>query len=180
MSTRPSLIIIGAGGHARVTAETVEKQGSYSLIGFFDDARPKGELIYKKYPVLGPVDTCAEYIQGVTHFFIALGDNAKRKHFYDVFRSSLTPAVIIHPSATVSDTAYIGGGTIVCAGSVINALCHIGENCIINAMSLIDHESHIGDHVHIAQGTIIGSNVTIPDLYTTDLGAHICSRTDLR
>jgi acetyltransferase EpsM len=123
--------------------------------------------------------SASEFPKGVDAFVVAIGNNPIRKKLFEVYSEKYEGALIIHPSASVSTDAMIGKGTVVLAGAVVAQGARVDENCIVNSLSLVDHETTIGAHAHIAQGSIIGSNCVIPALYSTRLGEHVNSYTNL-
>ncbi len=172
------IVIIGAGGHGKVVADAILKQGKFTLLGFFDDNKPINVIYYNGFSVIGK-STDLEKIKTITDFFIvAIGNNEIRKSVYENLKHFIEPAIIIHPSAIISPSVSIEKGTVILANTVINADASIGENCIINSLSLIDHETNVGNNVHISQGTIVGSNVKICDNSITKIGEKIDSFTN--
>lgn len=64
-----------------------------------------------------------------------------------------------HPlSATISDSAEIGEGTLIEPNVVIASDVKIGKNCYIQANVVISEYTIIGDHVTIQSGTVIGTD----------------------
>ena len=169
------LIIIGAGGHGKVVAETVLLKSEYNLIGFVDESIEKGTLLFNNLSCLGNIQDVLSGLIGADYFLVAIGNNSIRKKIYEQLAPILKSAIVIHPSAVVSSSAIINGGTVILANSVINAETIVSENCVINTLSLVDHNSFIGGHTHITQGTIIGSNVIVPEQHIFSLGDRIPS-----
>jgi acetyltransferase EpsM len=170
------IVIIGAGGHAKVVAEAILLQGKYTIAGFLDDKMKKGEEVMGGLKCIG---TTAEFPIGIETFIVAIGNNSVRKKLYELHAARYEAATVIHPSACISKNAVIGNGTVVLAGAVIAYKAEIKENCIINSLSMVDHETIVGVHAHIAQGCIIGSNCSVPEGYTSQLGQKINSYTNL-
>ncbi|MEM1156937.1 MAG: acetyltransferase [Verrucomicrobiota bacterium] len=79
---------------------------------------------------------------------------------------------LVHPMASVAQTAVIGEGAVVMAGSVVQAGATVGNNVILNTSSSVDHHCRIGDHVHIAPGSVISGRVQIGA--GTFIGAGAC------
>ena len=167
------LLIIGAGGHGKVLADTVLENSIYSLSGFADSTVPVGTSVIAAHKVITNLNKPEEWNSMAEYFIVAIGNNKIRSEWYEKAAKFLKPANIFHPSAVVSKFAKIGEGTVILARSVVNSGTVIGKNGIINSMVLVDHECVIGDHVHIAQGTIVGSNCIIGDLFVSKLGEKI-------
>ena len=158
------LIIIGAGGHGRVVSETAKLNG-YEVIGFLDDADNK--------TTVGKVADFIKYI-GEADFTVAIGNNAVRMKIQsELIKSGANVASLIHPDATVSESASIGKGTVVMAGAVINAGAVIGNGAIINTCASVDHDCRIGNFSHISVGARICGAVGIGDCAWIGAGAVV-------
>lgn len=149
------VVIIGAGGHARVVADTVSICGD-TVIGFLDDSDVKNE----KVNVIGKTADAINYCDGETELFVAIGNCAVREKIM----SSLPNAkwyTAIHPSAVISPSAVIGEGTCIMPNAVVNNSAVIGRGAIINTCASVDHDDVIGDFVHIACGAHLAGAVTV-------------------
>ncbi len=145
------VIIIGAGGHARVIADSVNLSGD-ELLGFLDDF-VEGSVM--GYPVLGKIDDADDYADEAS-FVIGIGDNKTRYRIASRF--DLNWYTAIHPSAIVSKSAVIGEGTVIMAGAVVNACAVVGKHCIINTLSVVEHDNVIGNFAHISpHATLLGA-----------------------
>lgn len=91
---------------------------------------------------------------------IAVGDNAARKREAEA-RPNETFPVLIHPDASVNNPTYIGEGTVIMAGAVVQPHATIGRHVIINTGATVDHHCVIGDYAHIGPGTHLAGNVTV-------------------
>ena len=172
---KKKIIIVGAGGHARVVLDAILKSGDYEVIGFADDNLFTGMEVADGYSVICNLNSMHAFRESIDRFIVAIGDNRARAYIYQTLKNDYEPAIIIHPDATIAKNVEIGGGTVVLAQSVINSHVKVGVNCLINSLCLIDHGTVIGEHSHIAQGTIIGSDVHIPPNCLTELGERIPS-----
>ena len=164
------VIIVGAGGHGKVLAETIAMLGQYTVIGFADDNTKPGTEVYNGIKVICTFDEVAANAGKAEYFVAALGNNTLRECVYAANCKSLKPLTVIHPFTFVSPSAHIGEGSVILAGSVVSTGCVVGKNTIINSQVLIDHDSAVGDHCHIAQGTVLGSNSYIASRKFTKIG----------
>lgn len=149
-SVMTNVVIIGAGGHSKVVADTLKCMG-HTVIGHYDDNNPNA---------LGLVSDI--YFNPEMMYICAIGDNEVRKRI--VCESGIPSEgwiTAIHPSAVVSDKAIVGVGTLVCAGAVIQPNTSIGDHCIINTNASVDHDCVIQDYTHIAPGTTLCGKVTV-------------------
>lgn len=156
------LIIIGAGGHAKVLVAALPLN---SLRGLTDaDPEKCGRLILGA-PVLGDDSVILTF--GVTEVALINGlgstGNAKfRVQIFDRFRAlGYKFADVIHPSAWISPDVDLAEGIQVMAGAVIQPGCRVGENTIINTGALIDHDCQIDRHCHIASGVTLSGGVSV-------------------
>ncbi len=152
-----SVVIIGAGGHARVVADIVKKSGD-TVAGFLDDFNT-GDGI------LGVIDDCIKYADSCS-FVIAIGSNKVRRTIAQKY-SELKYYTAIHPSAVIAENVTIGNGTVVMANAVVNSGAVIGEHTIINTASVVEHDNSIGDYVHISPSATLCGTVTV------ESGTHI-------
>ena len=142
------LLILGAGGHAKVVIEAARLCGLNPCAVYDDDASLLGKLILG-VPVKGKIIDLPDDRSGSA--FIAIG-NTKIRRLIAQRLSKLNWPVLVHPAAYVSPSARIGKGSIVCAGAVVQPDVEIGEHVIINIGANIDHDCVIGDFVHICPG----------------------------
>jgi len=142
------LLVIGAGGHAKVVVDAARVAG-IDVVGIAArDPHPA--------TLLGiPVRSDAEGIDADA-FIVAVGDNAARSREYRAaLDRGLVPASVVHPSAVVSESVEIGAGSFIAAGVVVNADTVIGENSILNTGCTVDHDCEIGAHAHVGPGVNI-------------------------
>lgn len=161
------VIIIGAGGHARVIADIVRCRGD-RLLGFLDDHAKNGA---GEIPVLGKIEDYVNYLGAC--FIIGIGNGAVRRKIAESMEG-VNWYTAIHPSAVVSQMEVsIGPGTAVMAGAVINPGVVIGAHCIINTASVVEHDNRIGDFSHISVGAKLAGAVKVgPDTWV-GIGATV-------
>lgn len=169
------IVIVGAGGHGRVVADALLRQGTFEIAGFADDLTAKGTDVIDGIAVVASTSE-EQLIRSLADgFVIAVGNNEHRARLFEKFSLLLEPFTVIHPAASVSPFATIGKGGMVMAGAVVGAGAVIGDNCIINVQSLVDHDCAIGANSHIAQGALVGSGCKTPPFYTLALGDRLPS-----
>lgn len=162
------LIVLGAGGHAKVVLDAAEQSGAYSQFSFVDPHTRAQTL--GRHQVFRKVSE----VQSATHFVVAIGDNELRRNiFFEAIGHGLLPSTIVHPRAIVAPSASIGAGTVALAGVVINAEAIIGRNCIINTGAIVEHDCRIGDHVHVAPGSTMAGGVDVGDNSLIGVGSTV-------
>jgi len=162
-----ALLVLGAGGHAKVVIDTARAQG-WSVYAAVDDNPNLWGHPIEGVPVLGSLETAAGW-QGWA--IIAVGDNRTR---YAVSqRYALRWATLIHPTAWLSPSAKIGEGTLVAAGVVVQPEAQIGRHAILNTACSIDHDCVVGDWVHIAPGARLAGGVQVGEGALVGVGAVV-------
>lgn len=158
------LLIIGAGGHGKVVADTAEASG-YLNIDFLDQSWPE-HTKNGRWEIIGkPTKLDVE-------MFCAVGNNNIRALIFEEYQLNNSP-VLIHPSVILSPTVKMGPGTLVVAGSVVNADTLIGRGAILNTACSVDHDCMIGDFVHISPGAHLAGGVRVGDRTWIGIGAVV-------
>ena len=166
------VVIIGAGGHAKVIADLVIKNNDI-LVGFLDDNIKKNTNIIDSNKVIGKICECSEIQKKNPEikFVIAIGNNYMRKEISN--RYNLLYYTLIHPSAIIGINTTICEGTVIMANTVINPNTIIGKHCTINTGAIIEHDNKIGDFVHISPNATLTGTVSIGDYTHIGAGAII-------
>jgi len=166
------LLVIGAGGHARVLIDIVEKQGRYRVVGLLDDRAALRGTKLMGYPVLGGREVLDE--PGVpSHAIIAIGAPRARCVWQEHLESrGFQIAVLLHPSAQIGRDVSIGAGSVCMAMVAINSGARIGRGVIVNTAASIDHDCEIGPFAHIAPGARLAGGVRVGD--RTHVGINSC------
>ena len=161
-TSRLPLLLIGAGGHAKVAAEIAVQNEAFDLVGFIDQ-HPVGTLV-NGVPVVGSDEHLPSlWDKGIRHIHVAIGNNLL----------GFTLSTLISPAACISPSARLGHGSVIMAGAILNAEATIGDLTIINTNASVDHDCKIGRVVHIAAGCVLAGNVTIGDRSFIGAGATI-------
>lgn len=158
---RPPVVVLGAGGHAKVVIELIRAEGVYEVAALLDaDTSPRQVL---GVPVVGD-DSAMERLrgEGIAHAFIALGSNGLRARVAAAARKlGYTLINAVSPSAIISPTASLGAGVAVMAGTVINAEARLEDLAILNTRASIDHDCLLGEACHVAPGSALAGCVIV-------------------
>ena len=162
--SKPNLILIGAGGHARACIDTIEQEGIYKIAGLIGLAQEVGSKHFG-YEVIATDSEIPELVVQYQFALITIGQIHGAEHrirlYAQVQDAGFTIPTVIAPTAYVSSHSTIGTGTMVMHGAIINAGAQVGNNCIINSNSLIEHDAHVEDHCHISTGAILNGKTSI-------------------
>ncbi|MDC3178558.1 NeuD/PglB/VioB family sugar acetyltransferase [Pelagibacteraceae bacterium] len=160
------LAIFGAGGHSKVILDIALRSG-YNDIDFFDDNM-------KITNVKGNLDDLIKLCDDYKNFFVAIGDNYKRKDIYSkINKTKIEGISLIHPSSNISSDVIIGNGVCIMPGVSINANTIISKGTIINTNSSIDHDCIVEEFTHICPGVNIAGSVNIGSLVFVGIGSNI-------
>lgn len=158
------VIIIGAGGHARVLI-SVLKTLNKNILGITDLIADKIDDKINGISVLGNDDKILDYSPDSIELVNGIGSvssTEKRKDIYVKFKNyGYSFANVINPSAMIMNDVQLGRGVQIMAGAIIQPGCVIGNNSIINTGAIVDHDCIIGEHVHVAPGVVLSGGVHI-------------------
>ncbi len=162
---KDTIVILGAGGHARVLIELIKLVNVYEIYGIVDPLLDKGSRV-EGIRILGGDEVLQEIInRGINNVCIGVGsvkDTRTRKGLYEKCKSmGFNIPYLIHPTAYVSKTAKISEGCQIMAGVIIQTKTFIGNNVVVNTGAIIEHDCHIENHVFIAPGAVISGGVKI-------------------
>lgn len=157
-----SIILAGFGGHARSVADTIEREGKFSIAGYTDNEKTSNS----SYRWLGTDEVFEQYYQsGILYAAISIGymgHGSIRDELYKELKNiGFQLPVVVDPSAVIARDVQIGEGTFIGKGAVINSGAKIGKMCIINSGALIEHDNQIGDYTHIAVRAVLCGDVQI-------------------
>lgn len=166
MSSLP-IVVIGAGGHARVVIDALQCAGldvegvtgllpvpdvlGVPYLGTDDFILARKPESVRLANGIGSIDAKGTRAE-VFERFVALG--------YEFVR-------VVHPKAVIARSAHLEQGAQVMAGAVVQPAARLGKNVLVNTRASVDHDCVIGDHVHIAPGATLSGGVVV------ETGAHI-------
>lgn len=158
------VIVIGAGGHARVVIDALLRAGA-NVLGVCDGRLAAGNTGPLGIPSLGDDDALKQF--DMTRVLLAngigsIGDPSRRIAVYKRLTAAGWEFIsLVHPAAIIGADCSIAAGAQIMAGAVLQAGCRIGQNAIVNTAASVDHDCSIGDHVHIAPGAVLCGDVIV-------------------
>ena len=162
--TKPSMILIGAGGHARACIDVIEQDGRYHIAGLVG-SHEEMHTRHLGYSVIATDADLAQLGEDNECALVAVGQvqspETRIRLYQRAVELGFALPCIVSPTAHVAKHASIGAGTIVMHGAIINAGAKVGRNCIINSTALIEHDVIVDDHCHISTGAIVNGSVSI-------------------
>lgn len=170
------IILLGAGGHASVVAETAIAAG-WRVVGYLaNEPTREQRCAALAVPWLGSVEQPnadgQRLLDQGTKVHAAVGDAKVRERWSGRFGPERL-AVIVHPTAWVSPSATLGQGAYVGAFAVINASASIGVSAIINTSAIIEHGVRIGAHAHCAPRSTMAGLAEVGERTLVGAGAVV-------
>lgn len=176
MTAPPDLIVLCAGGHARVVIDIL-KRGGHRIMGLTDGNPALHGTQLDDVSIIGGDETVLSRPADSVLLVNALGNGAAkigdsglgpRRQLFESFKAKgFKFAQVISPDARISGQVTLDEGCHVLTGVVIHPGSTIGANTIINTGAQLDHDNRIGAHCHIAPGAVLCGNVTV------GAGSHI-------
>lgn len=164
MSKPFQVIVIGAGGHAKVLIDALQLQ-SVEILGIVDADIKKKNQVLMGVPIMGGDDEIMEYSPQQIRLVNGVGSvrtGSLRRNIFDTFKHKGYQFMnVIHPSAIIAKDVELHEGTQIMAGAVLQTGCKIGANTIINTRASVDHDCVIGKHVHISPGAVLSGGVSV-------------------
>src|ERR1035438_7847661 len=168
-----ALLIVGAGGHGKIVADIARSLRTWERIAFLDDRYPESTTV-SRWEIIGKISDAKNYINEFPEGAVAIGTNSLR---LEVLKKMLNKGfrfpVLIHPDATVSRSAKLGVGTVVCVQSAIDIDTEIGMGTIINAGATIAHDCRLGEGVHVSPGGRVSGGVIVGECTWLGSGAIV-------
>lgn len=143
------LLILGAGSHGQEVRELAQRLNVFREIGFLDDDAAKAGT-------LGPCSGLERWVEAWPAAIPAVGDRALRMRWLgELAEAGFVLPVLVHPDATVSSSAALGYGTVVCARAAVGSGAEIGPGCIISSAATIDRYVVLPPGTHVDCGQVV-------------------------
>lgn len=175
------IAIFGCGGFGRDVSFIIEEINAnfeeWELIGFFDDGRKKGELIFN-YPVLGGIEKLNE-ISTSLGIVIAIGNPIIKRKIHKLIKNeNIYYPSIIHPNVLMGNKNFIsiGEGCIIGPSNVLTTNFKLGNHVFLGTFCLIGHDTIIEDYVSIHPGVNISGEVIIEEAVFIGTGTTIINQ----
>ena len=174
MSARRPIYLFGAGGHARVVFDVLERAALFQVAVVLDDGAVPGQQFFG-IPVQPPDDGMGDLRKRrVTAGIVAIGDNRSRERVARAMAAAGFDFVTaVDPSAQIGRDVTISAGSMVMPGAVVNIGTRIGEHTIINTSASVDHDCELGCFVHVAPGAHVGGHCKMAHGSHLGIGASV-------
>jgi sugar O-acyltransferase (sialic acid O-acetyltransferase NeuD family) len=178
-----SVIVYGAGGHAKTLIELIRAVGDLEPVGVVDDAAVGGSD-FLGVPLIGSrqdldtirhggVGLAVNAIGGITNL------NTRLEATQILTQAGFELPALVHPSAVVEASARIGAGAQILAHAYVGSHAEVGEGTIVNTGAVVSHDCVLGHHVNLSPGCLLAGGIIVGDrtllgmAVTTYLGIRI-------
>lgn len=165
------IVVIGAGGHARVVVDALELSIPVTNLRIVDADKSKVGGLLLDYVIqnMPEWDTISP-----RRIHVAIGDNAIReKVVHAVIQCGHDIFSVIHPNSMVSRYSDVEPGSFIAASSVVGAGARLAGGVIVNHGAVVDHDCSIGCFSHIAPNATLGGEVKIGERVLIGAGATV-------
>lgn len=171
-----ALVIVGAGGFGRETAQAVgainDEKPTFELVGFLDDDPVAQGTEVDGIPVVGPIASAldrfasAKVVVSTGHpgFYFS-----RRRIVERLGLETSRYATLVHPAASLGRTVVVGAGTTLLAGVVATASVNIGAHVAAMPGAVFTHDDVVGDYATFGSGARLAGRVVVGE------GAYIGS-----
>jgi UDP-perosamine 4-acetyltransferase len=172
----PAVIVVGAGGHARVVIDALQRAGTEILFATDADPAKHGQTMLG-VRVAGGDEAIAAQVPGRVQLALGVGtvghDRGRRAVAERLAALGHEFATVVHPSAVVASDVRVLEGAQIMAGAVVQTGTQIGRHAIINTGACVDHDCRVGDHAHVAPGATLSGGVDVGDGAFVGAGACV-------
>ncbi len=171
------IVVIGAGGHAKVVIDALMHGGRYRVVGAVAAAEEVGGEVLG-VPIVGTDGDLGRLRgEGVGAVAIGIGSvgdvSARVAAVRAATAAGLDLPAITHPAATVSPHATLEEGAFVAAGAVVGPDARIGAYAIVNTGAIVDHDCVIGEFAHISPDAALSGGAKVGDRTHVGTGSSV-------
>ena len=173
-----SIVLLGAGGHARVLIDAIQSNSQHEICAILDNDSSKWGSKLLGVPIVGDDSLLQDLLgRGTDSFVVAIGSvnciSLRRRMFARACATGLQPCTVRHRSTTCSPYASIGKGAQLLAQSVVNPGAMLGDGVIVNTGAIVEHDCQIETHVHLAPRACLAGGVQVGSGTHIGMGAVV-------
>lgn len=173
MTPRPRVVVLGAGGHARVVVEALRASGR-QVDGCLD---PRADAASAGLPILGGDEWLSTPAAKGVEIAVGVGANPdteprRRLHLLASSRGAAL-CTVVAPGAWVSPTARLGEGCQVLTGAIVHAGATIGAGAVVNTGAVVEHDASVADHAFVSPRAVLCGAAAVGELAFVGAGAIV-------
>lgn len=156
MRTPRPLVIVGAGGFGRGVNDVVDAinalQPTWRLLGYLDDS-PDAYSVEcaerRNVEIRGPLARLESLPSGTAVVVGIANAPVRRQIDARIQQAGLEAVPLVHPAATVTDSAVVGPGSVICAGARVASNVQLGRHVHMNLNATAGHDVGLADFVSV-------------------------------
>lgn len=157
-----TLVMLGAGGHAKVLLSILQQQGV--TIAAVCAPQPPASPLFNGIRYLADDDDILQFSTrqvALVNGIGALPGKLLRSKLFDRFdQLGYQFASVIASSAIVADSARLAAGVQILPGAIVNAEARLAANVLINSGAIIEHDCVLQAHTVVSPGAVLCGGVT--------------------
>jgi UDP-perosamine 4-acetyltransferase len=162
-SPNKPVVVLGAGGHAKVIAESLSHAGR-EILGFLTpEAEPGTPFLGSS--ILGGDDAIEKYSPSEIDLVNGVGalpqQDLRWRLALEMRELGYRFITVVHPSAIVSPETHLEEGVQLMAGTIVQTGTRMGQDTILNTGAIVDHDCLIDENCHLAPGVVCSGGVRI-------------------
>lgn len=166
--------IYGYGGHGLEVEELARvinlKENRWEKIIFVDDAKDKID----NEKIFSFEDIISKYSPKDIEFMTGIGEPVIRENLYNkVKEKDYCFAILVHPSASVAESAVLEEGTMVAHNAFVSIKAHLFTNTLVQPMACVHHECSVGRNSVVSTSAVMGGNSSLGYNSFIGLGASV-------
>ena len=166
--------IYGYGGHGLEVEELARvinlKENRWEKIIFVDDAKDKID----NEKIFSFEDIISKYSPKDIEFMTGIGEPVIREKLYNkVKEKDYSFAILVHPSASVAESAVLEEGTMVAHNAFVSIKAHLFTNTLVQPMACVHHECSVGKNSVVSTSAVMGGNSNLGYNSFIGLGASV-------
>jgi len=159
------MIVVGAGGHAKVVAEALAAAGR-AVRGFVDPSVPVGTPVVHG-AVLGDDAWLAAVPAGERTVAVGIGATSSVALRRTVVGSLLAAGATVtgcrHPSAVVAESATVDPTAQLLALSLVNPSATVGAHAVVYSGAVVEHDCSVGAFAYLSPRAVLCGGVRVGD-----------------
>ena len=166
--------IYGYGGHGLEVEELARvinlKENRWEKIIFVDDAKDKID----NEKIFSFEDIISKYSPKDIEFMTGIGEPVIREKLYNkVKEKDYNLAILVHPSASVAESAVLEEGTMVAHNAFVSIKAHLFTNALVQPLACVHHECSVGRNSVVSTSAVMGGNSSLGYNSFIGLGASV-------
>ena len=171
-----ALVMIGAGGHARVLLDILARQAQLPAAIFCAETAclPAPFSAIPQYHDDSQISIFpAEQVLLINAVGRLPGEHRRMQIFEKFKLQGYQFASVISEKALVSSQCQLGEGVQILDGCIVNSGVVVAQNCILNTASVVEHDCRLDAHVMVAPGAVLCGNVHCKEQAFIGAGATV-------